>query len=383
MQFEFATAGRIVFGSGTLSQVGPAAAGLGRRALVVTGRSSERSVRLIECLKRAGLQSETFAISREPTIQMVLAGAEFARASACDVVVGLGGGSALDAAKAIAALITNTDDIYDYLEVVGRGRALPNPPLPCIAIPCTAGTGSEVTRNAVLLAEREQVKVSLRSPMMLPALAIIDPQLTVTLPPDITAATGLDALTQVIEPYLSNAPNPLTDGLCREAMTRGGTSLLKACESGNDMAARTDMCVVSLFGGLALANARLGAVHGLAGPIGGLFPRAHHGAVCARLLPEVMAVNLAAIRGRAPETAPRFDEVAALLTGRPNARAEEGIDWLRDLVQGLPIPRLAEAGMTRADFEKVIAQSRKSSSMRGNAVELHDDELDAILAASL
>lgn len=383
IHFEFATAGRIAFGNGTIKQAAAGAARYGSRALIVTGRSRDRCIGLLDDLKGAGISCEVFSVTGEPALNTVVAGAEFARSFPCSMVMGMGGGSVIDAAKAIAALITNTDNIYDYLEVVGQGRPLQHAPLPCIAIPTTAGTGSEVTRNAVLLAEREQVKVSLRSPLMLPVLAIVDPELTVSLPPNVTATTGLDALTQVIEPFVSNSPNPLTDGICREAIIRGGRSLLQTCQDGRDIAARNDMCLVSLFGGIALANSRLGAVHGLAGPIGGLFPGAHHGAICARLLPEVMQTNLNAIRSRAPALTMRFHEVARLLTGRPDASAEEGIDWLRDLVGKLPIPRLADEGMSPNDFARIIAQSRKSSSMRGNPVELSDGELNSVLTAAL
>jgi alcohol dehydrogenase class IV len=235
-------------------------------------------------------------------------------------VIGLGGGSVLDAAKAIAALMTNGGHPLDYLEVVGRGQALRVPAAAMIAIPTTAGTGTEVTRNAVLGSPEHHVKVSLRSPLMLPRLALVDPELTYDLPPALTASTGLDALTQLLEPFVSHQGNPMTDALCREGLRRAAQALPRVFANGQDRAAREDMALASLFGGLALANAKLGAVHGLAAPIGGMFP-APHGAVCAALLPHVMAINVRALRDRQPdaEALRRYDQAAQLLTGNAAA----------------------------------------------------------------
>jgi len=220
MRFEFATATRIIFGPGALQNVAPLAADFGRRAFVVTGRTGERAGPLLEQLTQQQMTPVTFNVAAEPTTTLALAGVQQARAAGCDMVIGLGGGSVLDAGKAIAALLTNTGDLFDYLEVIGRGQPLARPPAPYIAIPTTAGTGTEVTRNAVLASTEHQVKVSLRSPLMLPRLAVVDPELTYSMPPAITASTGLDALTQVMEPYVSNQANPLTDALCREGMQR-------------------------------------------------------------------------------------------------------------------------------------------------------------------
>ena len=227
MRFEFATATRIVFGPGTLNEVGKLAAEMGRRALVVTGRTPARAVPLLERLAAQGLETVTYPVSGEPTVEVVRAGVALAREAGCDLVVGFGGGSVLDAAKAISILLTSGGDPLDYLEVIGRGQPLTRPALPCIAIPTTAGTGAEVTRNAVLASPEHQVKVSLRSPLMLPRLALVDPELTLTLPPAVTASTGLDALTQVIEPYVSNRPNPLVDAACREGLRRAARSLAR------------------------------------------------------------------------------------------------------------------------------------------------------------
>jgi len=274
--------------------------------------------------------------------------------------------------------------VRDYLEVVGRAQPLTEPPLPFIAIPTTAGTGAEVTRNAVLLAEEERVKVSLRSPLMLPAVALVDPELTYSLPPDVTAWTGLDALTQCLEPYVTPNANPLTDGIAREGLTRAARSLRRAYSDGNDVAAREDMCVASLCGGLALANAKLGAVHGFAAPLGGRF-LIPHGVACARLLAPVAEANVRALRARLP-TSPaleRYQEVARLLTARSEARAEEGAAWLQALVAELRVPSFGSYGVSGKDVGAVVAQATRASSMRGNPVVLTEEELAGALATAL
>ena len=384
MRFEFATATRIIFGEGTLAEVGTLAAGLGRCALVVTGRSAERAAPLLARLDAAGVACQTFAVAYEPTVDLALQGTQVARDLGADLVIAFGGGSVIDAGKAIAALLTNPGDPFDYLEVIGRGKPLPHAAAPVIAIPTTAGTGSEVTRNAVLASPEHRVKVSLRSPLMLPAVALVDPELTYGLPPAITAYTGLDALTQVIEPFVTPAANPLTDAICREGIERAGRALRRAVARGDDAEARADMAFAALCGGLALANARLGAVHGFAGPFGGMFD-APHGAVCAALLPHVMAANVAALRERAPghPSLCRYEEVARLLTGDARASADEGVAWVRDLVADLGVPGLAAYGLDEATFDTLIPAAQRSSSMKGNPVALSDDELRAILARAL
>jgi len=312
-----------------------------------------------------------------------MAGVQQARAENCDLLTGIGGGSVIDTGKAIAALLANPGDIFDYLEVVGKGGPLTRPAVPYIAVPTTAGTGAEVTRNAVLAVTERKVKVSLRSPSMLPQLAVVDPELTYGLPPEVTAASGMDALTQLIEPFLSNASNPMTDAVCQDGIRRAARSLRLAFES-DDRAAREDMSLAALFGGMALANARLGAAHGFAGPIGGMFP-APHGAICARLLPLVMETNLHALQERAPGSPvlSRFTEVARLLTGEPDALAEDGIRWVHQLCADLRIPPLSVFGVTPSTIPAIVAPSRKSSSMKGNPIELTDEELHAILQRAL
>ena len=383
MRFEFATAGRIVFGPGVLADAGKLAAQVGRRALVVVGFDLDRAAPVLERLASAGVEAVVMQAPGEPTTDLARAGARQAVAAGCDVVVGYGGGSALDAAKAVAALAANGGDPLDYMEVVGRGQALARAALPIVAIPTTAGTGAEVTRNAVLLSPEHGVKASLRSPTMLPQLAIVDPEATLSLPPTVTASTGMDALTQLVEPFTSSRANPLTDAFCREGLPRAARSLRRAWERG-DLAAREDMALASLLGGLSLANAGLGAAHGFAGPIGGAFA-APHGAVCAALLPHVMAVNARALRERQPDSRAlaRYDEVARLLTGSAAARAEDGVAWVRDLASALAIPPLAAYGLRAEHVDGLVATTAIASSTRANPIVLTAAELTEILQAAL
>jgi alcohol dehydrogenase class IV len=384
VQFELATAGRVVFGRGRVAEVGAIAAELGKRALVVTGRGAERAERVTALLRAHGIDTSLARVSGEPTVSDVQSGVAQARAFGCDSVVAVGGGSAIDMGKAVAAMLGNEGDLLDYLEVVGRGRQLECQAAPCVAIPTTAGTGSEVTRNAVIGVPDRHVKVSLRSHLMLPKVALVDPALTDGLPPRITASTGFDALAQVIEPYVCAKPTPITDALCVDAMRRIARSLRRACECGADTQARDDMAMASLFGGIALANAGLGAVHGFAGPIGGMFC-APHGEVCAALLPHVMAANVAALKERAPGSPvlARFDTVAELLTGRVGAKAEEGAAWVRDLGRALAIPALAVHGMRLLDADAVVDKAKNASSMKANPIALKDDDLQRVLRAAI
>ena len=422
MRFEFATAARILFGAGALAEAAALATGLGgRHALLLADPSTghvlaARVHALATDLAQAGLAVTRHDVSGEPSTDSVLAAAAVARGAGCDIVLSLGGGSVIDSGKAVAALLTNDGNLFDYLEVIGRGRTLVHRPAPHLAIPTTAGTGAEVTRNAVLASPAHGVKVSMRSPLMLPTVAIVDPLLTHSMPPGVTASTGLDALTQLLEAFTCNAPNPLTDGFCREGMARAARSLRRAFEQGDDAAAREDMALASLLGGLALANARLGAVHGFAGPLGGRLGAAH-GAVCAALLPHVVAANVRALGERAPvaacvlsiagSTTPcvptaartatasapsatgtttlalaRYDEAARILTERPTARAREAVAWLRDLCAALAVPSLGTLGLRECDEAEILAQARAASSMKGNPVALSAEELTQVLRAA-
>jgi alcohol dehydrogenase class IV len=384
MRFEFATAGRIVFGPGTLSEVAPMAVEMGRRPLVVTGHSGDRAVPLMHALEKLGMEITRFQVLAEPTIDMALGVVQKARQAACDLVIGIGGGSVIDTGKVAAALITNSGQLMDYLEIIGNAQPLECAAAPYIAIPTTAGTGSEVTRNAVLGSPEHRVKVSMRSPFMLPDLAVVDPELTVSLPPSITASTGLDALTQLMEAFVSSHANAMTDGICREGLLRAAESLQRVYENGCDRKAREDMCLASLFSGFALANAKLGAVHGIAGPLGGMVSGAH-GAICAGLLPYVMEMNIKALRTRAADSPAleRYNELACILTQRSNASAKDAIAWVKNLCQTLQVESLAHLGLNKADFPAVVAKSQISSSMQGNPIRLTEDELMEILHNAL
>jgi len=384
MRFEFATATRILFGPGAVREVAPAAKEMGKRALLTTGRSPERAALLSEAMRTEGIGCVSLAIQAEPSVALVRQGVELARREQCDLVIAFGGGSAIDAGKAIAALLTNRGELDDYLEVIGKGQPLQNPPVPFIAVPTTAGTGSEVTRNAVLASAEHRVKVSLRSPLMLASLAVVDPELTLELPPAVTARTGLDAFTQLIEPYVSVRANPLTDGFCLEGLRRVSHALRRAYHCGRDITAREHMSLASLLGGLALANGGLGVVHGFAAPVGGMFD-APHGAICAALLPHGMAVNIRAARARAPEgeTVRRYETVARLLTGKPEATAEEGVEWVRELCRELQIPPLSSYGIQERDVSILVEKASKASSTKGNPITLTLDELRDVLTNAL
>jgi alcohol dehydrogenase class IV len=384
MPFELATATRIVFGRGAVREVAAAAKTMGGRALLVTGSQRESVLRLLEALCAERIDGVGFEVHSEPTLDLVRQGVEVARRESCDLVIACGGGSAIDAGKAIAALLTNPGELGDYLEVIGKGQPLRRPSLPFIAVPTTAGTGSEVTRNAVLASTQHRVKVSLRSPFMLARLAVVDPELTLDLPPDVTARTGLDALTQLIEPYVSLRANPLTDAFCREGLRRIGGWLRRAYHEGGDIEARESMSLASLLGGLALANAGLGVVHGFAAPVGGMFD-APHGAVCAALLPHVMEMNWRAALARAPRsgTPGRYETVARLLTGNPTATAADGVDWVRRLCRELQIPSLASYGIQAQDVPALVDKAARASSTKGNPLQLTTEELTEVLTASL
>ncbi len=380
MRFEFATATKIIVGPGSLSELPPLAAAEGKRALVVTGSSTERARPLLDALAAEQVECATFPVAGEPTIETVAGGIEAARSAGSELVIGFGGGSAIDSGKAIAALLTNGGSPLDYLEVIGKGKQLSEPSAPYVAVPTTAGTGAEVTRNAVLGSREHRLKVSLRSPLMLPRLALVDSELTHSLPPHITAATGLDALTQVLEPFVSIRANPISDSLCREGLRRVARSLRRVYADGNDAAAREDMAIASLFGGLALANAGLGAVHGFAGPFGGMFP-APHGAVCARLLPHVMEANVGALqrRSNSSNALRRHDQVAQILTGELDATALDGVNWVRELRDELNVLPLTSYGFTAGDIATLAEKAAVASSMKGNPIDLTREDMHGIL----
>jgi len=301
------------------------------------------------------------------------------------VVVAIGGGSVLDAGKALAMLLTNPGDPLDYAEVIGPNRPITQSSAPLIAVPTTAGTGSEATRNTVLGSPAHGAKVSLRSPLMLPRVALVDPELALDLPPALTAATGMDALAQLIEPFVSCRANALVDALCRDGIPRVARALPRAFVQGDDLAARSDLALGALYSGMALANAGLGAVHGFAAAIGGAFP-APHGAICARLLPGVFAQNFQRLENESSGTSnlcKKFSEVARLLTGDPQATVADGTRWLEKLTELLHVPCLGGYGVTAAHLPKLVQQAQQASSMKGNPVVLPAEVLIRTLTEAL
>jgi alcohol dehydrogenase class IV len=388
MRYEFATADRIVVGPGSSAELPDMVAGIGQRALLVQGRGTATrggpSADLARRLSNGGLVGATYAIGGEPDIAMVAAGAALARSAGCDLVIGIGGGSVLDTAKAVAALAANPGGALDYMEVVGAGKALQHAALPIVAVPTTAGTGSEVTRNAVVAAPEQRAKASIRHRSLLPRLALVDSLLTHDLPPVVTASSGLDALTQLIEPYVSRRAQPIVDGLCLEGLRRAAWALRRAYHQPEDAAAREALATASLLSGLALANAGLGAVHGIAAPLGGAYA-APHGAVCAVLLPQVTWINIGALRRRDPNgpALARYARIAEVLLGRAGATPDDLVVALRELVAELNIPRLQSYGLTADGIPDLVAQAARASSTRANPLDLEAPELAEAITAAL
>ncbi len=377
--FDLTLPPRISFGPGQVAALPAIVAGLGARVLVITGATPSRVQATISPLRAGADALEVVTVAGEPTIDDARAATATGRALGADVVVAIGGGSPIDLAKAAAMLLGNGGDPMDYIEVVGRGQPITRAPLPLVAVPTTAGTGAEVTANAVLTVPDHAVKASLRHPLMIPRHAIIDPALTLHCPPAVTAASGMDALTQCLEPYISNRANAMTDSWARMGMMAAGRSLVAAYVDGADLAARTDMALCSLLGGLSLANAKLGAVHGFAGVLGGITD-APHGAICAALLGPVCAANLDRADDR---LLARFATIAACLTGVPDATPDDGLHWIEHTCALLAIPPLSAHGLTEDNTDEVVAKATRASSMQGNPVTLTADELAEVFRAAL
>jgi alcohol dehydrogenase class IV len=389
--FEFTTPTRIVFGRGSLDGIGAIAASFGRCAMIVRGGEHLDRYGAFDRVRRSlsdrGVACVAHGVRGEPDVSAVDEAAMVARQYGCDVVIGLGGGSVLDAAKAVAGLLTNEGSVIEYLEVIGKGRAVSNPGAPFIAVPTTAGTGSEVTRNAVVASREHRFKASMRSEHLLARVALVDPALTDNLPPDLTASTGLDALTQLIEPYVSNRAEPITDALALRGVALALRALPRAVQAGSDASARDDMALASLMGGMCLANAGLGAVHGFAAPLGASFP-VPHGTACAALLPHVMRANVAALRARHPSSPAlhRYAELASVILARnacDRADVDQALEQVADLVRQLRVPALSSFGVSDDDVSDLVARARRASSMRYNPVELTDDELTGCMRAAL
>jgi alcohol dehydrogenase class IV len=382
VSFSFATAGRVVFGDGQAAVALPGLlAAAGSRILLLTGGDPARHGDLLGALPpRVG----TFTVIGEPTLDTARAGVAAATQAGAEVLLALGGGSVIDTAKAVAMLVANGGDPADYLDLGPVPRPVRRPSLPVVAVPTTGGTGAEVTANAVLADPGRGVKVSLRSPSLVPAAAVVDPELTLGCPPAVTAAAGLDALTQCLEPFVSPQANPVTDGLAREGLAAAATGLRRAYADGTDLDARRAMALCGLLGGMALANAKLGAVHGFAGVVGGR-AALPHGYACAALLVPVTAANIRALSRRQPghPALDRYREAARILTGRPDATVEDGLAWLAATVAELGGRGLAAAGLGPEDAEPVVAATARASSTRGNPIELSGPELHAAYAAAL
>jgi len=392
LSFELLTVGRILFGRGRVAELPGLVRELGESVLLVTnagdpgaGTATDRAAAL---LADAGLRVTTYRQRGEPTVAGVAEAAESARSGACEAVVGLGGGSAIDAAKAAAALLTNGGAPDDYMEVVGKGRKITRPAAPWVAVPTTAGTGAEVTKNAVVASHEKHFKASIRGRELMARAVVIDPELAVAVPPAVTARAGMDALCQLIESYTSVHAQPVTDALALAGIRRAASGLREAFADGGDLAAREDMALAALLSGIALTNAGLGAVHGFAAPLGANFP-VPHGVVCAALLPGVMAANLEALRGGAGDPAglEKYADVGRALAGRadlpsPEA-ADAGVGAAADLVRDLDIPGLGAFGLTEGRVDELVALARRSSSMRYNPVTLPDDALGKILREAI
>src|SRR5690554_5531365 len=380
MNFEFITAKRIIVKTNGLQDLVDISGDYGDNVLLVCRKDALATNHALEYLQQANKKVTTIFVKGEPTIEELRANVDLAKGKDIDVVIAIGGGSVIDMGKMIAGLLTNTNDVLDYLEVIGEGQPMTNPSIPFIAIPTTSGTGAEVTKNGVVSSKKHQVKVSLRSPFMMADVVLIDATLTLSLPKEVTASTGMDALTQVIEPYVSIKSNPITDALAKEGIQRIAQSLKTAYDDPNNIEARQDMAIGSLLDGLSLANAKLGAVHGFAAVLGGMYP-INHGVVCAILLPHVMKANIEALR-EANQQHPllqRYKDVACLLTNNSKAKAEDGVIFIKELNKHLNIPTLKQFNIPISDIDDIIEKAKNSSSIKGNPIELTSQQLKNIL----
>ncbi len=389
MNLEYGCSRRVIFGPQEFDRLGELAAGYGGRALVVTGSSSLRSsgtlARAEGMLQSAGLDSLVVSVEGEPTVCMVDDLVSLARPFAPHVILAIGGGSVLDAGKAIGALLTNTlglgGTIRDFLEGVGKDRKVEVASIPVIAVPTTAGTGSEVTKNAVIRSDDYTFKKSMRSPLLRPEVALVDPMLTINAPATITAAAGADAETQLIEAYVSRRANILTDGSAREGLRLVAWALEHVMVNPEDDEAREAMSMASLLGGIALDNAGLGAVHGLASPIGGKFDAAH-GVICANLLSEVTDANikLALLNADSDElarrTLDRYREISDIFGA--GSRVEDLVEFLRFQRTLMKLPTLGSLGIHVEDVPEIVANCR-GGSMKTNPVELPDEAIGELL----
>lgn len=412
MNFEFFSPVKIIFGNGISKKIADhipqsvtrdnrgAARGSNQKnrnikALLITGSNSGRADLIIQNLKSSGVIHELMVQSTEPSVTDIISGVQMARETKSDLVIAIGGGSVIDTGKAIAALATNPYDIMRYLEIIGEGLPLTEKPLPMVAIPTTSGTGAEVTCNAVISSAQHKVKVSLRSQSMYPDVALIDPELSLSMSASTTASTGMDALTQLIESFTSRFATPITDALCRAGLSKIARSFKKAYDEQKNLEARSEMSLAALLSGITLSNAKLGAVHGIAGPMGGMI-HAPHGVICARLLGEVMASNIATLEeqlhgqfagteqtdrdGLTSDSLMRYQEVARILTGNPEAAPHDAITHINEIAQYMHIADITFPAVDSPQISLLARQAEKSSSMKGNPVVLSYDQIRRIIA---
>ncbi|MCA0936062.1 iron-containing alcohol dehydrogenase [Vibrio alginolyticus] len=376
--FQFMTATRIIFGEGALRDSLTVINQFGYSVLLVTGKDRQRAIPILNYLKAQNMRYQHVAIDGEPNITMVEETAVIGRKFKPDMVVAIGGGSVLDMGKALAAIIPNQGNVYDYVEVVGRNVPLKAKPLTFIAIPTTASTGSEVTRNAVLKSGQDKVKVSLRSPEMLADVAIVDPTLTYGTDLYTSGRGAMDAFTHLMEAYVCGDPNPLTDMVCEEGLRRLSQSVIAGCKEDN-YNARADLSFAALLGGMAITNAKLGAAHGLASALGGKLD-APHSVITARLAPHVMQENINAAKksGRA-DVVDRYRKIAQIVTNRTNANEHDGVLWVSMVLDKLELPSLGKFGVCQTSFEQVAKDALKSMAIKGNPLPLNQERLIYIL----
>lgn len=381
---------RIIFGRGQLKELPALAASYGQKALLVTGVRSLRTTphwqALIDGLQQCGVSWSNLSISAEPSPQTIDTAVAQFRSQNIQVVVGIGGGSVLDAAKAIAGLLPHANSVMDYLEGVGKGLTYHGPSLPFIAVPTTAGTGSEATKNSVLSVQgAEGFKKSFRHECLVPEYALLDPDLLETCPPELIAADGMDAFTQLLEAYVSNKANPMIDALAWSGIEAVDQGFLAAYQG--DAEGRAAMAYAALLSGICLAQVGLGSVHGLASPLGAFFP-IPHGVVCGTLVAKATEINITALKQRAPQhpALAKYAAVGRLLAKQPDADPETAHNLLcrtlHDWTERLPLPRLGAYGIAHADIPKIVANCR-GNSMLTNPIVLSDEEVTQIVLARI
>jgi alcohol dehydrogenase class IV len=384
---------RIEFGTGSLARLPRLVRQFGERALLVTGyRSLQESsswAPFVAALEQEGVHWQHTKVRGEPSPDYVDEAVRAFAGSGIEVVVGVGGGSVLDAAKAVAGLLPSRRSVMDFLEGVGPELPYEGPALPYIAVPTTAGTGSEATKNAVLSRPgRQGFKKSFRHDRLVAQYAVVDPDLLATCPPELIAANGMDALTQLIEAFVSVRANPCTDALVLSALVAARDGLLAWYEGAyGAVEGREGMAYAALISGIALAQTGLGSVHGLASPLGAFFP-VPHGVVCGTLVSAATAVNIRAMRSREPENPAleKYAQLGNLLAGREHDRRDEAraalVRLLSEWTERLQLPRLGALGVVESDLDRVVASSR-GSSMKTNPIVLRDQEIREVLTERL